>query len=165
MTALCGDEEYYFEGKCLHQARGCSNFDQANNTCTSNGQGEGKLLTIRNPKESHFFAERITNATWLGLTRTTQTTPWKWENGMVFNYTDWHEEEPKDSLNCATLAKNGNRTGWEAQDCQSCQKVVCEKGIFETITIICHNEMENARQLILMFSSFPYRCQLRRSNV
>ena len=126
---LCDNGGFFHGGKCFNKANGCASFNEAKNICTSQTRNS-KLLHITNKDTSNFFTERISNATWLGLSKSLTDSKWYWQNGASLNFTNWHEGQPtNNSFQCSAVTKEANKTGWQEQDCASCQEIICEKGI------------------------------------
>ncbi|XP_043239347.1 pulmonary surfactant-associated protein D-like [Amphibalanus amphitrite] len=68
---------------------------------------------------------------WLGLRRSSTSSPWVWPNGDADIYTNWAPDQPRDGeYNCVTMATNGK---WFNKYCG-------DDNTLSTVICYCHDE-------------------------
>jgi len=75
---------------------------------------------------SLLFSLEGTIATWLGLSRASSSSSWKWSDGSMVNYTNWESGAPSSDVNCVVMHGGTIDPSWINQGCGYSFQYFCQ---------------------------------------
>ena len=122
-----------FEGHCYSlQTKGMS-WDSAKEQCKARN---ANLVSVLSEDESNFIIDSIdlvirntTKCIWTGGKKMYDSNTWVWDDGSVYDYTNWNPGEPSnwgpENPQCICYWRGGYR--WNDRPCTSWYEFICKK--------------------------------------
>jgi hypothetical protein len=93
------------------------------NDAKTKGKNSGGHLASVTSKEDQDFLTAEHKGFWIGASNLEDFETWRWEDGSLWNYTNWGYKQPSYRGNCAWVTWSNK---WEVQDCSRMKTFYCK---------------------------------------
>ena len=128
-SAACFSSEWHrFQDKCYWRSNYSLPWNDVRHVCQERFPGSD-MVSIHDLELDAFIAEELMDGTdaWLGLRRTTSSSPWTWTDGSAYDYHNWYGNDPDcRQEECCVGINYVNDGDWTGHHCYFDYNFVCQ---------------------------------------